>query len=392
MRPSLEAVQEVDEITPASAQRQEAGTLPSEPRAPSRRIMSLDALRGFVMFWLMNGQALVVAFLAVFSTSFSTAVSRQLEHSRWHGCTAWDIVFPLFLFVVGLSIPLSISKRLQRGESRKGLYKSIVKRTLLLILLGFIVNGLLRFNLANFRYAGVLQRIALCYFFAALIVMNTRVRGQSLFAGGLLLVYWAAMMLVPVPGFGAGVLTPEGNLSYYLDRWFLPGCHGPGDNCGLLSTLPAISTTLFGVLCGQLLQSSVPERKKTEVLLGCGLASLILALVWNLVFPINKPLWTSSYVLYGNGWSMLLLCLFYWVIDVRGYRNWAFPFMVIGLNAITIYVVQSQFDVFGVANAVLRPFVQDWGVYRPLLVVASVVAIKWLFLYLLWRRRIFLKA
>ncbi|MEK7405235.1 MAG: DUF5009 domain-containing protein [Acidobacteriota bacterium] len=377
--------------TPAQA---ETGTLPQQTKPVAGRVLSIDALRGFDMFWLMQGDKLVVAFFAACRLPFSAGIAAQMRHSRWEGFTFWDFIAPLFLFVVGLSMPFAFSRRLERGGSRKDLYRHIVRRTLILILLGLVFNGLLDLDFSNFRYAGVLQRIALCYFFAALIVMNSGVRGQALFTAGLLLGYWAAMALIPVPGFGAGVLTPEGNLAGYIDRAWLPGrfcCYKFGDNEGYLSTIPAVSTTLFGVLCGHLLRSSVPQIGKVRALLAGGAASLLLGWLWSLAFPIITMLWTSSYVLWANGWCMLLFGLFYWIIDLRGRRKWAFPFMVIGLNAITIYVVQSQFDFSAVSNIFIRGFVNSVGAYKPLVAAASVVAVEWLLLYFLYRQRIFLK-
>jgi len=364
--------------------------------APSGRIVSIDALRGFDMFWITGGAAFFLSLFRLIDTPFFDSLSQQLNHPSWHGFTFWDLIFPLFLFIVGASMPFSISKRLERGAPPKKLYIHIVQRTLTLFILGLIFNGLLGFDFSNFRYAGVLQRIALCYFFAALIVMNTQIRGQAIFAGLILLLYWAAMTLIPVPGHGAGVLTPEGNLSFYIDRLWLPGkfvvYRTLGDNEGILSTLPAISTTLLGVLSGHWLRSSYTYNKKVLGLLAAGVVSLLLGLLWNVVFPINKIIWTSSYVLFAGGWSMLLLCLFYWIIDVMGYAKWAFPFVVIGLNPITIYVAQSLFDFGIIARIFVHGFIDSFGDFRPVFWAFCVLAVKWLFLYFLYKKKIFLKA
>jgi len=294
-------------------------------------------------------------------------------------------------------MPFSISKRLERGDPRKKLYIHIIQRTLTLFILGLIFNGLLDFDFTNFRYAGVLQRIALCYFFAALIVMNTNIRGQAVFAGSILLLYWAAMALIPVPGHGAGVLTAEGNLSAFIDQNVLPGsfcCYRFGDNEGILSTLPAISTTLLGVLSGHWLRSSYTYSKKVLGLLAAGVVCLFLGWLWNFVFPINKLIWTSSYVLYAGGWSILLLCLFYWIIDVKGYSKWAFPFVIIGLNPITIYVAQTLFrsDFNNIVDVFVHGFIDSFGDFRPVFLAFCVLTVKWLFLYFLYKKRIFLKA
>ena len=263
------------------------------------------------------------------------------------------------------------------------------------MVLGLVYGGILRLNFAEMRYAGVLQRIALCYFFAALIVMNSSIKSQALWAGGLLIGYWLVMKLVPVPGFGAGVLTPEGNFASYIDRLFLPGrfcCFEYGDNEGLLSTVPAVSTALLGVLSGHWLRSSYTGIRKVQVLFAAGASSLFLALVWNFFFPINKLIWSSSYVLFAGGWSLLFLALFYWMIDVRGYKRWAFPFVVIGLNPITIYTAQGLFDFGIIARIFVQGIMQYTGDYRQIFFIVCTIIVKWLFLYFLYRKRIFLKA
>jgi len=359
---------------------------------PSERLVSIDALRGFDMFWIMGADAF---FGSLFQLIGFTVLARQVEHSAWNGFTFYDLIFPLFLFIVGASMPFSIGKRLERGDSRKGLTLHIVKRTLLLFALGLVYNHILDLNFQEFRWAGVLQRIALCYCLTALIVMNTKTKGQAVAAAAILLAYWAVMKWVRVPGFGAGVLTPEANLAGYIDRQILPGkfcCYTFGDNEGLLSTLPAVSTTLLGVLAGQWLRSIHSQKKKTLGLLAGGVAGLALGLLWNLVFPINKLIWTGSYVLYAGGWSLLLLGLFYWLIDVRGHRKWAFPFVVIGLNPITIYVAQGVFDFAILSGIAVHGFIHRLGTVEPLFDALCVLTVKWLFLYFLYRQKIFLKA
>jgi len=362
---------------------------------PRGRVVSIDALRGFDMFWIIGGGGLFAGLFTWLDNPVFRVLENQLHHSRWNGFTFEDLIFPLFLFIVGLSMPFSLTKRLDRGDSRRDLYVHIVKRTVILFVLGLIYSGILDFNFERMRYAGVLQRISLCYFFTALIVMNTRVRGQAIWAGLILIFYWAAMKLIPVPDFGAGVLTPEGNLAGYIDRLFLPGrfcCYRFGDNEGILSTIPAVSTTLLGVLSGHWLRSSPDMNRKVLGLTAAGAASLAAALLWHLFFPINKLVWSSSYVLFAGGWSVLLLALFYWIIDVRKYRKWAFPFVIIGLNPITIYVTQGVFDFGSIATIFVHGFIDHMGDFRPVFWSACVLAVKWLFLYFLYRQKIFLKA
>ena len=362
---------------------------------PAGRVVSLDALRGFDMFWIIGGEALFHALFEWIDTPWSSSLRRQLEHSQWNGFTFYDLIFPLFLFIVGAALPFAVSKRLQRGDHRGKLYLHIIRRAATLFLLGLIYNHILDLDFGSFRWAGVLQRIAVCYLIAGLVFMRFKIRGQAAIAGAILLGYWLIMVLVPVPGYGAGVWTPQGNLAGYVDRLFLPGsfcCYRFGDNEGFLSTIPAVATTLLGGLAGHLLRSTWEGGRKLQVLLGSGVAALVAGLLWGLVFPINKLLWTSSYVLFAAGWSFLLLAFFYWVVDLRGHRKWAFPFVVIGLNPITIYVLQNVFDFGAVANIFVHGFIDDLGALQPLFWVICVLAVKWLFLYFLYRQKIFLKA
>ncbi len=213
-----------------------------------KRIVSIDALRGFDMFWISSGDAFFIALFTFINTPFFLRLAAQLDHPVWAGFRFYDIIFPLFLFIMGVVMPLSIERRLERGDSRKELYLHIIRRTLLLFLLGLIYNGLFNFDFAAQRYSGVLQRFAVTYFFAALIVMNFKNKAQLIWAGSILLGYWLILLLIPAPGFRAYDLTPQGNLCGYIDRQFLPGsfcCYSYGDNEGILTMFPAITNVLF---------------------------------------------------------------------------------------------------------------------------------------------------
>jgi len=359
-----------------------------------KRVASIDALRGFDMFWITGGEEIIRALHRVSPGPATGALNVQFQHVQWAGFHFYDLIFPLFLFVVGAVLPFSVTKRLEAGSSRGQLYRHLVKRLVLLFALGLLYNGLLDFDFHQLRIAGVLQRIALCYFFAALIVMNTKVRGQIAFFAGILLAYWAVTMLVPVPGAGSGVLTPDGNLASFIDRHLLARpycCFAQGDNEGILSTFPAIATALLGVLAGQWLRSKHTPNRKTLGLVAAGVASLLAGFLWSFNFPIIKNLWTSSFVLIAGGWSLLLLALFYWIIDVKGYTRWAFFFTVIGVNAITIYLVSQLFDFGTVTTIFVHGFINKLGAIQPLFWAASVMMTGWLFLYFLYRQKIFLK-
>ena len=372
-------------------------SLPADRTAAvqGRRLASIDALRGFDMFWLMQEQCgLILALAAVLHLPFQNVLAKELDHTPWVGFTAWDLIAPLFLFIVGLSLPLALGRRQQLGQSNRTIVGHILRRTVILILLGLVFNGILRFDFAGFRYTGVLQRIALSYVFAALITLFWKIRGQIAWTIGLLLGYWAIMALIPVPGFGANVLTPQGNLAGYIDRLLLPGsfcCYIFGDNEGYLSTIPSVATVMLGVLCSHLMHARRSERFKVIALVAGGVGCLGLGLLWGMVFPIITRLWTSSYTVYSNGWCMLLFALFYWIIDVKGWKRWSFWLVVIGLNPLLIYVVQELFDFSRASNILVGGLANHAGMFKVLILALGTVGAKWLFLYFLYRQKIFLK-
>lgn len=373
------------------------------------RLQSLDALRGFDMFWIMSGEGLVHALAKATGWPPVGWMSSQLHHTDWNGITFYDMIFPLFLFIAGISMPYSFGKQLLSwnvkeawqlpGVVKRKVYISIIRRTLILIFLGMVVNGLLKFNgWENTRFASVLGRIGLAWCIAAFIYLNTGIKGQLLWFGGLLLGYWAVMMLVPVPGYGAGVLTMQGSLESYIDRLLLPGkLHdGVHDPEGILSTLPAVATALLGVFTGQLLQwhtEKFTPAKKGLLLIGAGLLLIAAGWWWGLTFPINKRLWTSSFVLYVGGFSLLFLAVFYLLIDVGGYRKWAMPLVWIGTNSITIYLAAEGLINFGATSRYLfGGLIQyasvDW---QPVFQAAGIVAVQMAMLYFLYRNKWFLK-
>jgi predicted acyltransferase len=361
---------------------------------PQARIASIDALRGFDMFWIIGGGAFFETLAKVWKNPSTETIKNQLEHVSWNGFHFEDLIFPLFLFIVGMVLPLSFSRRREQDLGDKMLYLHIIKRSAVLILLGLILNGLLRFNPADMRWPGVLQRIGLCYFFAALIVMHTGWFVQSIVAAGLLFGYWALVMFVPVPNFGAGVLTPEGCLPAYIDQLLIPGkfcCFKYGDNEGLLSTIPAVATVLMGALAGRWLCSSFSGSSKTFAMAIAGIVCLIAGYLWGLSFPVIKVIWTSSYVLYSAGWSLLLLAVFYLLIDVWGWKKWAFFFVVIGVNPIAIYFLQGIVNFDDVAAFFVGGLARHAGQLKALILPFASFAAKWLLLLFLYRRRIFFK-
>ena len=294
------------------------------------RLVSLDVFRGATM----------ASMVIVNNPGDWGAVYAPLLHAEWHGWTPTDLIFPFFLFIVGVSITLS---------SRSATWGSILRRSALILALGLFLSGYPRFDVSRWRIPGVLARIAVCYLFAAsayrLTAGDRKRQGRSLFfiAMALAVGYWLVMTLVPPPGGTAGDLSPEGNLGAWIDRAVMEGhLYKPRwDPEGILSTVPAISTTLLGIIAGLWLGSDETPSRKASLLAIAGVAGIAVGYLWSAVFPINKNLWTSSYVMFTAGGASLLLAACYWIIDVRGWRGWTKPFVVLGSNAITLFVVAA---------------------------------------------------
>ncbi len=374
----------------------------------SERLVSIDALRGFDMFWIVGGEGLAEAIANWIGGPTKDIVHEQLTHVDWVGFHFYDLIFPLFLFLVGVVLPFSLGKIRDRGETGGGAYGRVIRRTVLLFFLGLVYYGFLQFNPPEQqRYVGVLQRIAVCYFLAAVIYLNTRLRGQVLILLAILIGYWALLAFVPPPDSRAGDYSKEHNLSGWVDRHYLPGkifkaYYEYGDNEGLLSTIPAVGTALLGVLAGEWLRSQRSKWLKLLGLMVAGGVCLGLGYVWSrqlpvpYQFPIIKNIWTSSFVLWAGGWSFLLLALFYGIIDVLKLRAWSFFFVVIGMNAITIYMAEkilnfqslSQFFLGGVAKFCGDHF--GAPVHETVL-AAGAVALAWLLAFHLYRQKIFLR-
>lgn len=369
------------------------------PSPESRRLLSIDALRGFDMLWIVGGDRLVRAWAAWSGSATASAIAGQFEHVEWEGFRFYDLIFPLFLFLVGAVLPFSLGKAAEKG--RGAAYRRIGRRVVLLFGLGLLCNGVLRFNWDGLRVAGVLQRIAVCYGIAALIVMNASTRVQAATLGTILLGYWALLAGVAPPGGEAGDYSDAGNLAGWVDRNYLPGdikeaYYGFGDNEGLLSTIPAVGTALLGALAGAWLRSGRGGWQKVLGLAGAGGLSLLVGTAWAAWFPVVKNLWTSSFVLVAGGWSLLLLAAFFAAIDVLRWRRWAFPLVVIGVNAITIYVVPRFVDFDRIADFFLGGtyMIVDRrvaGDFLPVASAAGTLLAEWLFLYYLYRRRLFLR-
>jgi predicted acyltransferase len=368
----------------------------------TNRLVSLDVFRG-----------LTVAGMVLVNNPGSWAhIYWPLDHAEWHGWTPTDLIFPFFLFIVGVAIPLAFEKRIERGDSRRSLFIKVAYRSAIIFLLGEFLAGFPYFHFSTIRIPGVLQRIAVCYFFASIIYLSTRARTTAIIAVALLVIYWLLMTHVPAPGYYAGDLSKEGSLASYIDRRILgPHIWKQGivyDPEGLLSTMGALATTLFGVLTGNRLrcQTRTPIEKVAHLFIA-GSGCLIIGWIWNAWFPINKSLWTSSYVFFTGGLALQFLALCYWLIDIKGYKFWTKPFVIFGVNALVLFVgtgvmarlmglikvAKEDGTQQSIHSYVYNHAYASWlSPNRASLLFAISFILLWLFLmWLLYRKRIFVK-
>ena len=305
-----------------------------------KRFHSLDALRGFDMFWIIGGGDIFWGLASLTGWPFLQWWANQLSHVKWHGFHFFDMIFPLFLFIAGISFPFSLAKRIAANDSRKSIYTHVIRRGLILVLLGIIYNNGINFDFAHFNYGSVLGVIGIGWMFGAFIFMNTKLSSRIIWFCGLLIGYWLLLLLFPAHDLGStDIFSKEGNLTGYIDRLFRPGILFGSE--GILSTIPTIGTALLGMFTGEFLLSEYLKDKPVKKVLYMVLAAvalMIIGKIWNIVFPINKHLWTSSFVCWVGGLSLLLFAIFYLIIDVWQYKKWALFFVVIGMNPITIYL------------------------------------------------------
>jgi predicted acyltransferase len=320
------------------------GTSEIEPPTPMQRLMSVDALRGMDMFFIVGMEEVFEALSKMFP--MSPSLNDRLQHAPWAGFHFYDLIFPLFAFIVGTSLVFSLSKSVA-AEGKAATTRKVLKRSLILLILGVLYYEGIGGGFHHIRILGVLQRLALCYCGAGLAFVwlsqpDRPYRKLVVLTVSLLVGYWAMLTFIPVPGFGAGDFAEGHNLTNWLDKMYLPLRKWDGDHDpeGLLSTFPAIASSLLGLLAGLLLKTpSVAPVQKVRLLFMWGCAGVIGGLLWHLQFPIIKKIWTSSFVLFTAGLSSLLLGLFYYLIDIRNHRGWCRPFVWIGMNSITIYLI-----------------------------------------------------
>ncbi len=363
-----------------------------------RRLLSLDALRGFDMFWIMGGGGIFIGLASLTGWPVFKWWAEQLTHVPWHGFHFYDMIFPLFLYIAGVSFPFSYAKRKATNQSRRSIYRHVFYRGVILVVLGFLYNNMVSFNFSELRYGSVLGHIGVAWMFAALIFMNTNLTGRIIWFWALLIGYWLLLWIFPAPDLASrDPFSLEGCLPGYLDRLFMPGklYLGVFDPSGFFTTPSSVGTALLGMFTGEFVMSKYLENKPSKKVLYMTLAAIGLMAVgkiWDLHFPINKMLWSSSYVCWVGGLSLLLFALFYLIIDVWNYKKWAFFFVVIGLNPITIYLAQRIIG-FGQASrfffgGMIELFPKAWS---PLLNGIALTTVGWLFLYFLYKKKIFLK-
>ena len=364
--------------------------------AIKQRLYSLDALRGFDMFWIIGADEVIHTMSETTKIPFWQNLSIQFEHPTWNGFTVYDLIFPLFIFLAGVSTPYSIGKALEDGKSKQQLLWRVVKRGMILVILGMIYNNGLQIRPINdFRFMSVLGRIGISYMLANIIYLYFNEKIQIIWFGGLLIFYWLILKFTSAPGFPIGDLTEPGNFASYIDRTILPGklSRGIHDTVGFFNNIPAISSSLAGIITGNYLKknTSMPS-KKAGMMAIAGIISLVIAQIWNLDFPINKNLWSSSFVMQTVGLSLILFSIFYYIIDVKGYKSWAFFFKVIGMNSILIYI-SGKFINWSFATKGFFQWAGDLigDPYNAVLLALCAILIKWMFLYFLHQKKIFLK-
>lgn len=363
----------------------------------AKRLLSIDTLRGFDMLLISGAGSFIYLLHGKTGQPWVDALALQFEHPAWNGFTFYDFIFPLFLFIAGLSIPFSLNKGLEQGLSKSALYRKAFKRMLILIALGILdKNAPVPFlDWSQIRFVGVLQRIGFAGFIATVLYLNFSTKTRIFWIAGLLLFYYAAMFLIPVPGYGAGDLSFEGNLNGWIDRTFLPGrlLQKTYDENGIFTQIPALCLAVLGTLAADIFRNvHLSNHKKLRNLVISGLVCLSIGLLWGLHFPINKHLWSSSFIMLTGGMSFLSIALFYWIIDILKYRKWTFFFLVIGMNSLTIYLAYRFID-FGHTSRLLFEgfYINSPEKWHPVFESIGALAIVWSFLYLLYRLKIFVK-
>mgnify|MGYP002344861648 FL=1 len=357
------------------------------------RIASIDALRGFDMLFIIFLDHFFNALNVGVGSPFTKALAKQFDHPEWFGSSLYDIVMPLFLFIVGAAIPFALSKRKLENSSLVSIYKKLIRRFVILFFLGWIVQGhLLEFNIETFSiFSNTLQAIAVGYFFSGIAYLHFKRNTRLILFASCLLIYTLLITIPDVPGVGRGVLLPDSSFAWYVDQQVFGKFQDGTQYTWLLSGFGFIATSLSGVFAGELIKSDLPGKKVALYLFLIGIAGIISGMLLGIWHPIIKKLWTSSFVLASSGVCFLLLSLFYWIIDVKGKVKWAFPLKVIGMNAIVAYVLSHVFNFHQIAEMVLFGLKQFVADFNYLVLAIGGFGILYLILWYMYKNKTFIK-
>jgi predicted acyltransferase len=357
-----------------------------------QRLMCIDALRGFDMLWIIGGAEVVVTFSKASGISLFNNIDKHFDHT-WGQFHFYDLIMPLFLFIVGVVMPVAFSRRIRKGESKKEIYYHILKRVAILYILGLIASGnLLSFDAARIHlWTDTLHAIAIGYLVSSVLILEVPFKWQVSITAGLLLLYWGVMALVPIPGHGSGLYEPDMNLALYVDNAVLGHWQEGLGWTYILSNMTFICSVMLGTFAGRILLSSGEPLRNAGILAIIGICCIVAGRIWGIWFPIIHHLWTSSLVLFAGGISFVLLSLFYLVIDIWGFRKWAFIFKVIGMNAIAVYVATHLFDfrlIGDIFAGGLTGWLGNWNEFTRSLAALTVI---WLILYWMYSKKTFIK-
>ena len=366
----------------------------------SKRLMSLDTLRGFDMLFISGLSGLIMAICRLFPEGSESWLHQTMRHVSWDGLSHHDTIFPLFLFIAGVSFPFSYAKQLSTGLPRKSIYAKIIRRTLILIFLGMVYNGFFKLDFETMRVCSVLGRIGLAWGIAALLYINFNTKVRALISAVILIAYWLIVTNIAAPDVpGGDPLSMEGSIVGWVDRMITPGRLIYNENSfdpeGLFSTLPAVVTAMLGIFTGEFIrlpESKISGTKKAGYMGLAAIALLLVGLLWSIDFPLNKKLWSSSFVLVVGSYSLAMMALFYYIIDVKGHTKWTLFFRVVGLNSITIYMFARIVNVRHIVNfflgGVMGMMPENWA---KVVSEAGFLGVCWLALYFLYKKNVFLK-
>jgi len=357
-----------------------------------KRLMSIDALRGFDMIWIIGGSEVIIAIAKACPNTFFLWLAKNFDH-EWEKFRFYDLIMPLFLFIVGVVMPVAFKNRSTLHESRSKIYKHVLIRVVKLYILGLIASGhLLDFNISTLHlWTDTLHAIAFGYLVSSVMILELDKKWQYVIVALLLLGYSIIMTQVPIPGYGAGIFQKDLNLALHIDNQVLGHFQEGSGWTYILTNMTFVCSVMLGVFAGNILLSKLSEKEKIKRLIVVGVACIAGGLIWSLWFPIIHHIWTSSLVLFAGGWSYLLLALFYYAIDVRGNTGWAYPFRVIGVNAIAVYVATHLFSFSSIAVVFVGGFAKWLGEWYNVLLSFVALLVVWLILLYMYKNRTFLK-